>query len=228
MKSLIHNISLSNELRKDIKYQMSTLSNYPSFKYPWIGLEDQIMRQKNNNFTLVGYGSLLNKFSSIKTLSNDFSTLKPVISFGLKRIYNYKAPIEIVKKYNSMYNPLYIGCLNTIFTNNINDAINGLTFELKAKEVDLLRDREKGYDLIPVVSINWNQPDNLSHIFYVLSAPKEPRLNKIWVDSNILPIKQYEDICIEGAKCISTEFLNFFHKTTYLANEKTLAIDSKW
>ncbi|WP_339717907.1 hypothetical protein [Cyclobacterium amurskyense] len=225
MKPLIHNIHINPILLNNIKIQLLGLSHYPTFKYPWIGLDEQIKETTANNFTLIGYGSLLNNYSSIKTLSNDITTLIPVIAFGVKRIYNYKAPNEIVNKYNSLDNPLCIGCLNTIFTNSINDAINGLTFELKAEEVDSLRDREKGYDLIPVVTINWKQPDDIIKICYVLSAPKEPRLNKIWVDSRILPIKKYEDLCLEGARSVSDEFLHFFHKTTYLADEKTLAVD---
>ena len=193
----------------------------PWYAYPWDGLEEAMQRERDPPFTVVGYGSLLNSYSARRTLSLDQSTLFPVISFGVKRVYNYKTPPEVLRRYGDLADPLAIACLNTQVTYRPQDAINGLTYVLKVEEVEALRRREQGYDLVPVVSIDWHHPREV-YVHYVLSAPDALRMGQRWIAPGAKPLLAYDALCKQGALSISEAFLAFFSKTTYLSDGITL------
>lgn len=218
----LHNVKISRDLLEQISQKQSEAKKLPSFPYPWQGLEEAVASSRQHKITLVGYGSLLNSYSALRTLSIDKNAQLPVISFGVKRLYNYKTPQEVVQRHGECEDPFSTACLNAVVTYKMENMINGLTFVLKAEEIEALRQREKGYDLIPVVSIPWHQPNEQIFIHYILSAPNEQRMGNIWVSSDLKPILNYDKLCRAGALSISEDFLEFFLKTTFLADGNTL------
>lgn len=194
-------------------------ATYPKFLYPWLELEEY-MYSNNNVLNMVGYGSLLNKVSASRTLNVVDEELVPIICFGGKRIYNYNTPNDVVARHNGEnYLGNKVACLNVKHTNNDDNYFNGLAYQIKIDEVDALRKRERGYDLIPFKCIDWNTQE--PSIKYALCAERRSFDGYYYVKNDILPIPNYHKLCAEGAKAISDEFLDFFLETTYLADEST-------
>jgi hypothetical protein len=115
--------------------------------------------------------------------------------------------------------------LNVRATGSIDDMVNGILIEIVIDEVEAVRGREVGYDLVPVATINWNKPEDLPFIAYILRCPDEPYGGRHFTSESIAPHKHYYQICRSGAREFGKDFLSLWLSTTYLADGKTPVSD---
>ena len=194
------------------------------FRYPWTGLEEQLAENGENQLKMIGYGSLLNPKSASRTISN---TPKighpPVIAFGAIRLFNYLMPQQVIAGYsaNCQYPDKMCAALNTRHTGRVNDVLNGRVISLHVKDLDALREREKGYDLMPVSFVPWDNVDSKPHLGFVLCASEKPWQGNVFVSDSIEPFPPYLQVCRDGAEQVSPEFHCCFLSTTVLADGVT-------
>lgn len=195
------------------------------YPYPWEILERDLQSRDLSGLPLVAYGSLINIKSAKITFSDQScNKCRPVVSFGVRRLFNYKLP-----KDNPRYGKIeghFRGALNINATNKIDDVVNGILFEIPLGEIPECRSREIGYDLLPVVTINWNEIEEPPFLAYILRCPDDPINGKNLISDDIFPNKPYYITCRNGARAVSEEFLRFWLATTYLADGITPV--SKW
>lgn len=198
-------------------------------KFSW----EEILKN-NEDIQLIGYGSLLNN----NTHHCEHKTT-PVIFFGFKRIYNYRAcpenPCEkwralfkeYLKKYNiidendfenHIKNPPCV--LNCIPTGNKNDTVNGLCMDIPAHELEKYSIREKDYDLIEteyqIVCPETGKTNNCFQTAYVLTA-KDSAIYPEWK-----PFLAYHNNTRNGAYNLWSYFGKMFDETTFCNEWKYL------
>lgn len=215
----MHHIQTSPKLRAELDLLRS---KFPKpILFPWVGLSELIERLDKKTLPIVGYGSLLNQASAARTLKNALRV--PCVAFGCKRIFNYDMPKDALDKYGTNDVSSFRAALNVEVTGNIDHSINGILTELHPADIEAFREREKGYDLVPISCVEWNATlSSVPFTAFVLAAPDCAR-NPNWqvVRSDILPHSAYLRLCETGAKSISNQFLEFFRETTFLADKKT-------
>lgn len=213
-------VRLSASQLKAISEKMTEALQEPVYLYPWESLERDLETRGLSRFPIVAYGSLINIKSVAVTLQDkSLGQRRPVIAFGARRLFNYKMP-----KDNRRYGPTtgrYRAALNLRTTDNIDDVVNGILFEITLGEIPAMRAREIGYDLVPVATIGWNETEDPVFLAYILRCPDEPLGGKRLTSDNIVPHRQYYLICRGGAREISENFLRFWLATTYLADGVT-------
>ena len=188
----------------------------PPFDYPWDGLESYLSKSGQEELWLLGYGRLMNQVSASLTLrTTDKDVAKPVVAYGLKRIFNYKMPEVSYERHGDPKSSRHIAALNVLATGDSKDEVNGVMVRVAFDDLDALRTREVGYDLIAVAGYDWQTKEPLEHGIFALSCPE--------VYQEILPHVGYLGICRSGAKAISAAFHDFFIQSTCLANGESLA-----
>lgn len=196
----------------------------PSFPFPWEGLEHFVSEAPGQHLPLVGYGSLLKLSSAGRTMRNAETSRRTCLAFGCRRIFNYEMPERVLVRYGASPSSLSRAALNVLVTGDYRDVINGVLITVKASDLEALREREFGYDLLPVFYLPWNaNGDNLLEAAYVLSAPEtasDPNYQVVRRD--ILPQEDYARLCEEGAAEHSPEFLSSYLRSTYLADKTSL------
>jgi len=216
----------SNHLSPDQSVIKSIIQQAPRFQYPWNSLEETLQDQSQNALYLVGYGSLLNPISAARTITN---TPKqghpPVIAYGAKRVFDYVMPTKVIDRYRLTGIPEYPSkqkaALNTHWTGQANDVLNGRLIPLKVDDLDDLRQREAGYDLEPVAVIPWDEPNTVPFLGFVLCATERPWQGTVYVDQTILPYPPYLEVCSEGARLVDKDFEALFLDTCWLADKET-------
>jgi hypothetical protein len=190
--------------------------------YPWESLEQDLERRSLSTISVVAYGSLLNAASAAQTFrdSSPASPRRPVIAFGVRRIFNYEMPPG-GGRYGPPTSPRANAALNIRTTADINDAVNGILVETTLEDIPALRAREVGYDLVPVACLGWNQTKEPPSLAYILSSPNEPRAGRKRTNDTLKPHREYYRVCRRGAAEVGKEFLNFWLSTTYLADGVT-------
>ncbi len=196
---------------------------YPSFAYPWVGLESFMDASGMSLLPLIGYGSLINAASAGRTINvGSDSDRTAVIAYGAVRVFNYRMPSDMLaERYGTPETSRFVAALNCEISGRASDTFNGILTQVKRDRLDPLRDREKGYALKPVVYRPWDQPEaslEVAYIFELLSSP-DGRLNPY--DESIFPHVAYTQLCQEGAEAISPEFLSYFNATSFLADKET-------
>jgi len=195
----------------------------PVFPFPWDGLEKFAANQPGGQLPVVGYGSLLNKASAARTL-NESAQRTPCIAYGCRRVFNYRMPVEVLKRFGVTQISRSIAALNALATYDLTDLINGILFGVAQAEIAAFRLREFGYDLKPVYCLPWKDPKDSPFLTaYILCAPDIASKPEYQVtDGTLLPQPGYAKLCEEGASEVSKEFLDLFLATTYLADKITL------
>ncbi len=195
-----------------------TKNNYSLIKYPWKDFLDG-----KEGFNLFGYGSLINEFSSKRTIKNS-NELIPVNAFGIKRVLNYD-PDENVRSRSIYSDPErgdeYFGVFNIQYTGVVEDYVNGVLRRVSQFDFENLVTREVGYSLVKVRYVPFNDPQARFADAYVLVAPEEFNGRKL-INNNLLPNVPYYKICREGAKNISLKFLEEWLNTSYLGDGRTV------
>jgi len=200
-----------------------TKAKQPAFPYPWNDLERQMDDQGDSYFPLIGYGSLINQASAAKTINvGGDAARKAVIGFGAKRIFNYRMPADLLmERYGMTPENHDIAGLNCETTYNVEDQINGVLTSVRRDTLDALRQRERHYALRPIAYLPWNSPQSTPAIAYIFEClPTEGVADHPYA-SDIAPQPTYTQLCRDGSKAISDDFLAFFDQTTYLADKIT-------
>lgn len=194
-----------------------------SYEYPWNGLADELQAQGAASFPLFGYGSLVNRESVRKTCRAE--NFAPALAFGVVRHFDYDMPDALREHY---YPALRAddpdrAVLNVEVTGFLTDVANGVAFDVGLDEIDALRKREVGYDLKPIVIVDWDGDGVIvPRSAFVLTAP-----NRLWkgrplTNASLNPYPPYLQRCAAGAESFSPSFLGFWRDTTFLADGETL------
>jgi len=195
------------------------------YSYEWKGedsnevaLEKDLKQMPRSILPFVGYGSLLNSASASDTFKDEIlRSRRPIIVFGARRVFNYSMGLE-VGRYGKPERDIDTAALNIRLTGSVEDTLNAVLLELPLSEIQALREREIGYDLEPVVCIDWNRLEKRFFIAYSLLCPDEPRLGKKRTDDSLMPHRNYYQVCKKGAKEFGESFLQYWLSTTYLSD----------
>ena len=198
------------------------LQNYPSFNYPWDGLES-FLEDGMINLPLIGYGSLINEASAARTINTDDSAGRvPVKAYGAIRVFNYRmTPTLLNERYGTPAHSNYIAALNCERTGEARDQFNGILTHISPDHLEAFREREKEYALKPVVYQIWDEPSSSPQVAYILELLPGSGDEDDRYDPSILPHIDYTLLCQEGAQAISNSFLKGFNETTFLADKQT-------
>ena len=208
---------------QEIERMMVCSFRETSYEYPWNGLEDELQAQNASSLRLFGYGSLVNQESALRTFRGTTGRFVPAIVFGVIRLFNFEMPDVVRQRYqNVRADDPQRGLLNVQVTGFLSDVANGVLIDVGLDEIQALRAREVGYDLRPVVCIDWNDETRMPQPAFVLSSP-----NRLWkgrplTDPSLRPYPPYLQQCRTGAESFSRAFLEFWHDTTFLADGETL------
>lgn len=188
--------------------ELSTeIEKLPTYSYPYPKLTETLKHQSKASLLLFAYGSLLDPNSASRHLSWDaIDARKAALAFGVKRMFNR--------------NVLEAGVLNIQKTGQLTDFINGVLIEIPLTDIASLLQREVGYDLIPVLTVEWDSflkgpPDY--KIAYILSSPS----HSSYVSSSISPHKPYYALVRNAAYSYGPLFALLWYKTTFLADGET-------
>jgi hypothetical protein len=201
--------------------------DYPSFTYPWEGLESFLSESKLSSLPLVGYGSLINEASAARTINTDTSARRaPVVAYGAIRVFNYRmSPAYVNERYGTPESSKHLAALNCERTGRGEDRFNGILTHVAPDTLGAFRDREKDYALQPVVYQLWDQPDSKPQVAYILELKPGDGSEGDRYDSTILPHIDYTRLCQTGAQAISEAFLDYFNKSTFLADKETSLLE---
>lgn len=192
------------------------------FEYPWNGLEEAVAKMPEGKLLLVGYGSLLNRDSTARTIKDTPAEgYPPVLALGARRVFNYVIPEARLKAYGGNFPPRERAALNVDYTRSAADAINGRLLTVAPADIAALREREFGYDLRPVICIRWGDWEAAPFTAYVLVAAQRTRGGQRVIDDDALPHPLYAGLCRAGAHAVSEAFLQLYLETTFLADRKT-------
>ncbi len=226
MINLPEGIKLSKGQTRMVLKKFDEAQRESRYSYPWDGLEEKVKRMARSALPFVGYGSLLNSASAALTLSDEaLRSRRPIIAFGARRIFNY-AMGSAVGRYGKPKKNIDSAALNIRMTRSVKDTLNAVLIEIPLRDIPALMKREIGYDLEPVVCIDWNGLREYPFISYILVCPDETRLGKKRTDNDLLPHRKYYSVCREGAREFGEPFLRYWLSTTYLAEGVTPV--AKW
>lgn len=196
---------------------------YPSFAYPWEGLETSLNEKGMDRLPLIGYGSLINEASAARTINTGESAARiPVKAYGAIRVFNYRMPTAYLnERYGTPVDSNHIAALNCERTGNAADQFNGILTHIEPDHFTAFREREKDYSLKPVVYRPWDRPEANLETAYILELLPKNGEKQDRYDSSILPHIAYTRLCQAGALSVSESFLATFNETTLLADKKT-------
>lgn len=204
-----------------VSQKMVDAAKEARYEYPWDGLEKEMEAKCLADITVVGYGSLVNNASAVRTISEEsLATSQPAIAFGARRLFNYEIPFG-VDRYAPAIHPLARAALNALPTGKMEDIINGIVMKLPLTEIAAIRGREVGYDLIPVACLEWKEWEKSPFLAYILCCLDEEREGVRHLNDNLEPHRGYYSVCRKGASEFGEEFLRLWLSTTYLADGVT-------
>jgi cation transport regulator ChaC len=200
--------------------QKNKLKEFPLLNYPNHDFEKII--PQGGKILIFGYGSLMSKESlggtnntrrkaTVKPTA--LATMRPVIAFGLKRLFDYDYKNLLPHKERAFLN----------VEPSENRIINGVVFEVDHEDLAALVDRETGYDLIPILVASWEaaskQKEEIEfEVAYTFMASEEPRDGIVYKNKDILPIPRYQKAVMEAASSYGRDFYEFFCETTFLSD----------
>lgn len=214
-----------NQLTEKLSEQVPNLANFPSLQYPNEGHEKLPELFPDQKVLLFGYGSLMNKQSASRSLSPEtLATMKPVVAFGLQRIFNYKA--KKTDHWGANQDKLEKAMLNLYPTTSYKDVVNGVSIEVNAEDLPELVRRETGYDLVPILIADWSEiseenPTPTIKVAYTFIVPLGLRNHIEYTSVRYYPVRGYMHAAQEGALEYGENFLDLWNHTTYLADGLT-------
>ena len=193
-----------------------------AFAFPWIEAEEYLKSQGRNVINLVGYGSLLNPVSAARSIRDTPTEGHPaIVALGARRVFNYQMPASVFLRYGTEPGIKDRAALNA--ESSEFGLMNGRLINLKAEDLPALRIREKAYDLHPVSCVYWANREEPPFSGYVLCCRHEYFEGERFVDDSLSPYAPYANLCREGARRVSEEFLDMYLETSFLADRVTTA-----
>lgn len=214
-----------NVLLEKVGQQVKVISTYPSLEYPNTDYQEIIKKYPDEKVLLFGYGSLINATSAARSVGPEaVHSMRPVVAFGFKRLFNYKA--GNVSRYGSDLHDNERAMLNIIPMTTHNNVINGIVMEVDSKDLAQLVQREVGYDLVPVLVADWSEvtaenPQVQLKIAYTFLVPDELRAGVDYTQTKYYPVRGYLHLVQEGAAVFGAQFLDYWNATTFLADGTT-------
>ena len=193
------------------------LTARPTFHWPFDrATRAAMMRLKQEKIPLFGYGSLINRESASATLTDEtLETFRPAIAFGVQRRFDYDPGLE---RYGTPPTPEERAMLNLTYTGDMNDIVNGVVVDMNKEDLIALSKREIGYDLIPVIVVNWDDAlesqNPTLYTAYTFSAPSH-------INPDLLPRPDYYERVLNGARTFGDDYLELWYNTTYLGDGET-------
>ncbi len=212
-------------LMQKVGEKLPELATYPILQYPnrcAIGIPERFPEEK---VLLFGYGSLMNVESASRSVTPEaVASMRPVVAFGVKRVFNYKA--GKTDRWGKDQHPLEKAMLNLTPTTSPRNMVNGVLLEVDAENFTRLVERETGYDLVPILVADWDNiksenPNVTIRVAYTFIASDEIRNGVDYVQTKYYPVRGYLKATREGALAFGQDFLDFWNETTYLANGTT-------
>jgi cation transport regulator ChaC len=148
-----------------------------------------------------GYGSLINRESILKTVS-DIAVVGADTLCGYKRVFN----LQSHQRKNPVTN-IHSAVLNLEPASDV--CITGLLFEITPHEREQLLAREQGYK---TVALKLNSGVEATVFF---AQPKRP-YGYVYGDKWQ---EEYLDICLAGAKALGDDAYENFLDTTFIAEQ---------
>jgi cation transport regulator ChaC len=209
---------------------MPELASYPHLTYPNEEVHLILNRFPEGKVLIFGYGSLINPTSAAKNMKPEaVESMKPVVAFGVKRIFNYRA--SKTSHWGEDQNVKEKAMLNLHASFNLSSMANGVMIEVDEADLKSLIQRETGYDLVPVMVADWQDvkenkgADTRFFIAYTFVVPHELRDNKAYTSTGFYPVRGYMHAIQEGAERYGEDFKEFWNATTYLADGTTTIND---
>ncbi len=199
----------------------TALAEAPLYKYPYAGLDASLRSSGLTSIKIFSYGSLMNYDSASRTLSSQtMSSLRPAIAFGVKRVFNRDGSIKPNSRWGVPYSPKARAMLNLTHSDNEDALVNGIAFEVKLDDIAPLMRREVGYDLIPVIMMNWEDALQGKHNCYIAYAFSAPKASK-YTHNDIAPRPNYYELSRDATKQYGPIFYSMWFSSTYLSDEIT-------
>ncbi|MEW4453497.1 hypothetical protein AB1L30_12555 [Bremerella sp. JC817] len=187
--------------------------------YPWDA--EILFPSAGTQITLVGYGSLMNRKSALRTFSTEtVRDARPAVVLGARRIYEYVMSPQGRRVYGPSKCQYSFGVLNARPSEHIEDWFNGMAFSLRMEDMQKLVSREYAYDLVPAWSIPWDELDAAPRLTYFLSCRQASFDGRKTIDPEMLPHPTYHALCEEGCREISPGFLEAFRSSTWVRNAR--------
>lgn len=225
-EDLLPNMPSDKEvLLQKVGAKLPELAHYPFLKFPNDDYKTLFDFYPDDKVLLFGYGSLINKASAARNMKPEaLESMEPALSFGSKRIFNYG--VKKTDHWGAGQNRKEKAMLNLTPTLNIRSAVNGVTFYVDKKDLQSLIQREKGYDLIPIPVVSWDEvmdqtKDPEIKIAYAFVASNEPRDHIVYTSTEYYPVRGYLHAIQEGAREYGADFEEFWNKSTFLADGTT-------
>ncbi len=189
---------------------LESTKDRPNVPYPW-----ESLHAPAGFVRIIAYGSLMNRASAARTIRElDGCEPTPALAFGAKRVYEYKMPESLLKRYGGAPPPEHSAALNVARTGRISDFFNGVLLRIPVESIPALREREAGYDLVELPCLPCMTSSREPTLAYALSSPAEAG----WTFRSILPHLDYHDVCYRGAAAWSPQFGECFLDTSYTAH----------
>lgn len=205
------------------------VDNANRLSYP-ISEEDFLkLLEKNHCDTIpfFAYSSMIDKNAgAVKAISTAAAeTQIPAIAFGIQRTFNRRLPESTVEAgYGALRRSNDVGILNVFEKEDA--VINGVLFHLPLSDLQILSKREVGYDLIPVLVMNWEEaikgqgePDIF--LAYTFLAPEVTTEVTPYTSSHVNPIPGYVYFLQKGLDDQGESFKAMWWATTFLGDMKT-------
>lgn len=205
--------------------QVPLLATCPSTIYPNTDYTEIFNKFPEGKLLIFGYGSLINWDSAGRTVGmNALQSMTPVIAFGFKRLFNYKA--SNVSNWGTNLPSNERAMLNIIPMTTFNQIINGVVMEVSHEDLRELVRREKGYDLVPMLVADWGEvisqnPHIKIKVAYTFLVPDEMRSNIDYTHTKYYPVRGYLHAVEKGAADYGPKYLDFWKDTTYLGDGTT-------
>lgn len=216
------------------KLDVPSVANLPTFQYPNKGYES--LFSKDKTVTIIGYGSLLKQcasnFKGEATVSQEsVQSFRPVICCDIQRRFDLKD----LKKIGQIHGDKEIEDKEIAYLNvhrSKGSFINAVARKVDLEDLKKLIKRERGYDLVPVMIVDWQRLINKEpitfEVAYVFMASEEKRpfdedSNEMvhHTDPTLLPERHYVDDVKDAADKIGPLFSKMYDETTFLADGKT-------
>lgn len=206
---------------QEVEERLENLAFYPTHIYPYSDLPDELEEQGMKSFPIFSYGSLVNTKSAQRTLSEEsMETRRPSLALGVIRVFDRDVAIRPNSHWGQPNDPGARGMLNLEVSDDRENVVNGVSVDVTIDDLREILSREVGYDLVPVVCMDWEESLNKDPNYYIawtFVADQEGD----YVSNDIRPRPGYYEASRDGAKEFGAAFYYLWLHTTYFGDGET-------